>query len=310
MSAISPRMLEKLGERGESRLYHAADIVFAIGDAGDEMYLIEEGMIELFFEPGKSPKYLGPGELFGELAYIVGNHVRTASAVALEESRLRVFDQGGLDELLACMPRELFQLARNACGYLVRSEQALLRQIQRQDRELEFSLDFAGRTRAEFECFTDVGVLDGGSGLFSRDCLARYLRKLDEDDYTRERPIGVMVLRVDSLSRIGERLGAVFEERMLSWVSETLRSIIQRGDLAARLGEESFAVLLLGADRAALENAQAHLQQRLANAPVRLPGGGAALSAAFGLADSEDGIAARDLLIDAESEVTAVSVVG
>jgi diguanylate cyclase (GGDEF)-like protein len=300
-------MLKKLAERGEVRLFETSDIIFAIGDRGEEMYLIEEGRVDLFFEPGKEPKSLGPGELFGELAYIVGNHVRTASAVASEGTRLRAFDQQGLDDLLECMPIELFLMARNACEYLVRSEQALLRQLQCQERELQFSLNFAGRVEGEVESMMVGGnLVDGASGLFSRDYLDKYLRKIADNPVSRGRSIGVLAMRMDALSLVSKQLGENFGEKMLGWVCEELHAVIREGDLAGRLGEESFALLLLDADRMTLENVRGHLRERMIQSPVELPGKAAIMVPAIGLAHSDDGVAIRDLLISAESELTAI----
>ena len=53
-------------------------VLFKRGDAGDEMYLVVEGEIEIV-ELGKS---MGPGQVLGEVALLVPSHKRTATARA------------------------------------------------------------------------------------------------------------------------------------------------------------------------------------------------------------------------------------
>ena len=48
------------------------------------MYVVEDGEVELSFEEaGRASKRLGPGEFFGELALLTGDHMRTATAIAM-----------------------------------------------------------------------------------------------------------------------------------------------------------------------------------------------------------------------------------
>ncbi len=59
-------------------------VLFKRGDAGDEMYLVVEGEIEIV-ELGKS---MGPGQVLGEVALLVPSHKRTATARAKTEVTL------------------------------------------------------------------------------------------------------------------------------------------------------------------------------------------------------------------------------
>jgi signal transduction histidine kinase len=71
----------------------AGEEVFREGDAGDGLYLLAEGAVEICVSIEKGGKQvlarIGPGEVFGEMAVIEEQDVpRSAGAVALVESRL------------------------------------------------------------------------------------------------------------------------------------------------------------------------------------------------------------------------------
>ena len=69
----------------------AGDVVFKEGDAGDEMYGIIEGEIELRTS-SKFIATLGPDDVFGEMA-VVDSSPRMATAIATTDSSLAVIDR-------------------------------------------------------------------------------------------------------------------------------------------------------------------------------------------------------------------------
>jgi CRP-like cAMP-binding protein len=60
--------------------------IFRTGDEGHEMYVVLDGEVELQRD-GRRLNVVGPGSLLGEMA-LIGNHRRSATAVALTECRL------------------------------------------------------------------------------------------------------------------------------------------------------------------------------------------------------------------------------
>ena len=94
--------LERVFERRE----HApGEKIFAIGEPGDEMYIVGQGSVELSVKDNTGAKIVltvcDAGEVFGELSLFDGG-ARTASAVCLEETTLLVLDR---DDLLAFLRR-------------------------------------------------------------------------------------------------------------------------------------------------------------------------------------------------------------
>jgi CRP/FNR family cyclic AMP-dependent transcriptional regulator len=66
--------------------------VFRAGESGHEMYVVQDGAIELWFD-GEVVERLGPGGIFGEMALVDGEHTRSGTARAAVDSRLAVIDE-------------------------------------------------------------------------------------------------------------------------------------------------------------------------------------------------------------------------
>ena len=79
----------------------AGKTVFAEGDAGQTMYLIESGAVDIVLAArGKQPiAQLGPGEFFGEMS-MLDDQPRFASAVTSESCRLLRIERTELADLL------------------------------------------------------------------------------------------------------------------------------------------------------------------------------------------------------------------
>lgn len=63
-----------------TRSFMAGDIIFRVGDAAEELFVIKEGQVEIRLN-GRVLETLGENDLFGEMALIDGAP-RSASAVA------------------------------------------------------------------------------------------------------------------------------------------------------------------------------------------------------------------------------------
>jgi hypothetical protein len=79
----------------------AGQAVFAEGDQGQTMYIVESGSVDLLLAArGKEPiASLGPGEFFGEASLLV-DQPRFTSAVASVATRLLKIERAGFPELL------------------------------------------------------------------------------------------------------------------------------------------------------------------------------------------------------------------
>ena len=83
--------LEQLVRDLRRRRYARGQIVFASGDPGDNLYVIESGRVKLAFTSPEGREVIldimGPTDFFGELALLDGE-ARSAEAIALEPSVL------------------------------------------------------------------------------------------------------------------------------------------------------------------------------------------------------------------------------
>jgi len=92
----------KLFSRGLTREVQAGEVVFNKGDAGDALYCILGGEIEIF-DNGRVIATLGRGELFGEMA-LLSEEPRSAGARASETSSLLALNR---DFVQHVMPRDV-----------------------------------------------------------------------------------------------------------------------------------------------------------------------------------------------------------
>lgn len=82
------------------------DILFNEGDAGDTMFVVTNGLIEITKILGGTKQVLaklGPGEFVGELS-ILNHEPRSATGTALKETTLMTYDGATFENLLETHP--------------------------------------------------------------------------------------------------------------------------------------------------------------------------------------------------------------
>jgi CRP-like cAMP-binding protein len=88
-----------------ARRYAASAVVFDEGEAGDALYVIRSGEIEIARQDGEGMRHLqrlGPGEFFGEQSALFGGP-RRSRATASADTELLVLDAGLVEEM--CLDR-------------------------------------------------------------------------------------------------------------------------------------------------------------------------------------------------------------
>ena len=94
------------------RDYPAGAVIMRRGEAGDCMYFVVEGEVEVQLQ--SEPVYLGPDQFFGELALLTGDP-RNATVATARACTLLVLDIVDFHELLARQP-ELARVIREEAG--------------------------------------------------------------------------------------------------------------------------------------------------------------------------------------------------
>ena len=89
------------------------DTVFSYGDAGDALYLVRTGRVEVFVENTEGEKILlaqnEAGDLFGEISLLDGG-ARTATAVSVEETEALTLDREHLLKFITQHPHAALDL--------------------------------------------------------------------------------------------------------------------------------------------------------------------------------------------------------
>lgn len=87
-----------------TREYKTDELIFEEGKPGMGMFIILEGKIKIFFKKDNKPlAFLGRGEFFGEMA-LLQEAPRSASAAAIDETRMFGLYQPDLFGLIASKP--------------------------------------------------------------------------------------------------------------------------------------------------------------------------------------------------------------
>lgn len=119
LPAEESRLLMSLGHLVACR---AGDLVLSRGDPGREVFVILSGSFEVLgrFSGEEQPKVikiLGPGDVFGEVAFLTEG-IRSSSVTAMEDATVLVLNARGLDRLLAAVPSVAAKVFRNLARIL------------------------------------------------------------------------------------------------------------------------------------------------------------------------------------------------
>ena len=244
-SPLPDGALEILKQEGHPRYLAPGEALFQVGDQGDELYIVEQGGIELLFEGGKASKQLNKGDVFGELAFFIGGQTRTATAISSGETELLELDQNAFDALMRGNPPIFFNILRHACGYLLQSEQGLIDNLKLRNRELEQALDFLRRTKQELTQDDTEYFIDPLTGLYNRRLLFTQLEQLLHAPQARA---GVLIMDLDNLAPLYQQLGETFGDSILQLSAELIRGQAHQSDLPCTLGGNQLALILTQAD--------------------------------------------------------------
>jgi CRP/FNR family transcriptional regulator, cyclic AMP receptor protein len=129
-SLLDENETETLANHLDELNFLAGKIIFKIGDPGGIMYVVESGKVELYLQDKADERvhlgYVNEGELFGELS-LLDNEARSASAKAIEDTRLIAIDREDLLILVQSHPPAALDMM-SALGHRIRSSNHLVRE--------------------------------------------------------------------------------------------------------------------------------------------------------------------------------------
>ena len=229
---------------GRMQLHAAGEVLFRRQEYGNSMFVIEEGEVELTFIDGVSQKSLHAGEVFGELAFVTGRHLRTATARVKTPCRLRVIDEEAFAHLFERQPRLLVRLLRHTCAYLLASEMRLNDILRKKNRELRSTLDYLRRTREEVDYQELLANTDQLTGLYNRRCLDRQLDKFIERAHDTGTGLALILVDVDEFKEINDTYGHTTGDAVLRGIGAIISDCVRTSDLPCRFGGDEFAIVL------------------------------------------------------------------
>jgi NTE family protein len=104
---------------------HGGDTIFHQGEAGDALYIVVSGLVQVVVErPGEEPQVvaeLGRGETFGEMA-LVENEPRSATVEAIRDSQLARLSRSDFERLLDAHPRAMLPVVTRKLVAMLREQ--------------------------------------------------------------------------------------------------------------------------------------------------------------------------------------------
>lgn len=249
-AALTPAEYALFAEVGRPRRCYAGETLFRRGDLGTTMYVIASGAIDLDFGDDLISKRLGPLEFFGELGLLIGDHARSADAVAASDGELIELRHEEFQRLVDRDPGLVSHFLRRAIMRVVLNEQGLIRRLRRRNQDLQSALDSLRATAHQLNQTEELIRTDELTGLHNRRGLAQHLaerrrnRSLDH--------LGLVLVDCDRFKQVNDEHGHLVGDRVLQSVASILRSVASDGDIACRLGGDEFCLLVSADNREAV----------------------------------------------------------
>ena len=140
---MSPEFVVSSHERPADRALEveSGDFVFQEGDLGTEMFIIQEGEVEIFQRVGNQERQLAileKGDFFGEMS-ILEELPRNASARASTPSRLIVIDGATFDSMLRSNPEIGVRIMRKLSRRVRTTDELLHKILDSEEERLELA---------------------------------------------------------------------------------------------------------------------------------------------------------------------------
>jgi len=154
--SLTPEDLDALAKRIEIEEHPEGGVIFAQGEKGSSLYLIEEGAVEIAYGEGRGRVVLSTlfnGQYFGELSLFDGAP-RSATATSIKKTRLMRLDRDDLVDYVNKNPAAALRIIAEMSERLRQTNELMSRQVSRNVlEEEEESLTFGQRVADRVAAF-------------------------------------------------------------------------------------------------------------------------------------------------------------
>jgi signal transduction histidine kinase len=136
-SRLNPDELKALRQIAQERTLAPAEEIFKEGDAGDGVYVVKEGLVEIAVRAGLTGRHvftwIQPGDIFGEMA-VIEDKPRSAGATAREASAVYFIPRAGMLSLMERSPTLTLALLREISHRLREFNHHYMREVLQAER--------------------------------------------------------------------------------------------------------------------------------------------------------------------------------
>ncbi|MFC3552404.1 GGDEF domain-containing protein [Lysobacter cavernae] len=238
---------ELFAELGRPRRVDAGQVLFRRGELGTTLFVIARGAIDLDFGEDLVSKRLGPCEFFGELGLLIGDHARSADAIAASDGLLIELRHEEFERLVERDPGLTSHFLRRAILRVVLNEQGLIRRLRRRNQDLQAALDSLYATTHQLNQTEELIRTDELTGLYNRRGLTLHLQECRTIGAVQG--MGLLLIDCDRFKQVNDEHGHLAGDRVLQSVASILRSVVGPDDIACRLGGDEFCLLVSAGHR-------------------------------------------------------------
>jgi CRP/FNR family cyclic AMP-dependent transcriptional regulator len=131
-SLMEKQDIKRIAGRATEMSFRRSDVIIKEGDIDNRLFMVIQGKVEVVKNMGKNHekwiRTLGPCSYFGEMA-LIDDLVRSASIVAVEETKTLVLDRWNLHEEIKRFPSIAMELLRMLSRRIRANEKCLLNTI-------------------------------------------------------------------------------------------------------------------------------------------------------------------------------------
>jgi two-component system cell cycle response regulator len=178
-----------------------------------------------------------------------------------------------------------------------------------------FKLAYADEVEINYQRrLAEIALRDPLTGVYNRRHFGERLGSELAASRRYRRPVSVVMLDIDHLSRVNETHSRSAGDEVLRNAAQVLEGLVRGGDVVARVGGDEFALLLRETDLGGAQALAERLRESVERMRTSFGGHEIAVTATIGLAvdvpEPREGAKARDLIAGAERALERVKELG